>query len=43
MGIIPLLVAGALFVLAVAFGLHCLVLHCDRDRSRDMVHHRKSP
>ena len=30
MGAIAILVAGALFVLAAAFGLHCVVLHCDR-------------
>ena len=33
MKLLPLLVAAVLLVLAVAFGLHCLVLHCDRPKA----------
>ena len=33
MKLLPLLVAAVLLVLAVAFGLHCLVLHCDKPRT----------
>ncbi|MBL8842741.1 MAG: hypothetical protein JNL90_14575 [Planctomycetes bacterium] len=30
---IPLLLAAVLLILAIAFGFHCLVLHCDRTRT----------
>jgi|SoiMetStandDraft_2_1073263.scaffolds.fasta_scaffold1091427_1 hypothetical protein len=30
MSLVPILLGCALLVLAVAFGLHCLVLHCDQ-------------
>jgi hypothetical protein len=32
MRFLPLLIAVALLVLAVAFGIHCLVLHCDKPK-----------
>ena len=32
MSLVPILLGCALLVLAVAFGLHCLVLHCDQKR-----------
>ena len=38
MGLIPILVAAVLLVLAFAFGLHCLVLHCDQRRHHHEQH-----
>lgn len=32
MTLIPVLLAVALLILAVAFGFHCLVLHCDKTK-----------
>lgn len=32
MSLVPILLAIVLLVLAAAFGLHCLVLHCDQKR-----------
>jgi hypothetical protein len=32
MKLLPLLITVVLLVLAVAFGLHCLVLHCDKPK-----------
>jgi hypothetical protein len=35
--LIPILLASVLLILAVALGLHCLVLHCDRSRRDEPV------
>lgn len=32
MSFVPILLAIVLLVLAAAFGLHCLILHCDQKR-----------
>ena len=37
MSLVPILLAIVLLVLAAAFGLHCLVLHCDQKR----LHHER--
>ena len=34
MKLLPILFVAALLVLVVAFGLHCLVLHCDHPKSK---------
>ncbi len=38
MSVLPVLLAAVLLVLAVAFGLHCLLLHCDPKRHIEPVH-----
>ena len=45
MSVVPILVAAALLVLALAFGLHCLVLHCDqrRNANHELDPERESP
>jgi len=43
MTIVPILLASALLVLAIAFGLHCLVLHCDQKRQADPSLEHESP
>ena len=43
MTFIPILLAGALLVLAAAFGLHCFVLHCDQKRGTDHPLEHDSP
>jgi hypothetical protein len=34
MKLLPILFVAALLVLVVAFGLHCLVLHCDHSKAK---------
>ena len=41
MRLVPVLLAAVLLVLAFAFGLHCLVLHCDRRKSGDEPRERE--
>jgi hypothetical protein len=45
MTVVPILLAIALGVLAFAFGLHCLVLHCDEKKVREQEreHQARSP
>jgi hypothetical protein len=44
MSLVPILVAAVLLVLAFAFGLHCLVLHCDQRRQHERpLDHESSP
>jgi len=44
MSLVPILLAIVLLVLALALGLHCLVLHCDQKRKpRERAEHAESP
>ena len=35
MNLVPLLLAGALFLIAIALGFHCLLLHCDPSKKSE--------
>jgi hypothetical protein len=42
MKMLPVVFSGSLLVLIAAFGLHCLVLHCDRSRAKAAAAVQKS-
>lgn len=38
MSLVPILVAAALLLLAIAFGFHCLLLACDKPKPIEPAH-----